>query len=112
MVSEKFYWKKVCWWKGVFNWDGSYLERRYITYTLQFTCKTYFYGPYSTADVINKAIIHETIGDLAVNRRAVTRTYTPKAKTDINQDGNIDAADDLLVTADDDFGFNEGITIL
>ena len=94
------------------EWDESFMNRRWITYTLNFSVKTYFYGPYSTADVINKAIIHETIGDLAVNRRAVTRTYTPKAKTDINQDGNIDAADDLLVTADDDFGFNEGITIL
>ena len=94
------------------EWDESFLNRRWITYTLNFTLKTYMYGPYSTSDVINKAIIHETIGDLAVNRRTITRTYTPKAKTDINQDGNIDAADDLLVTADDDFGFNEGITYL
>ena len=94
------------------EWDESFLNRRWITYTLNFTLKTYMYGPYSTSDVINKAIIHETIGDAAVSRRTITRTYTPKAKTDINLDGNIDAADDLLVTADDDFGFNEGITYL
>ena len=94
------------------EWDESFLNRRWITYTLNFTLKTYMYGPYSTSDVINKAIIHETIGDAAVSRRTITRTYTPKAKTDINQDGNIDAADDILVTADDDFGFNEGITYL
>jgi hypothetical protein len=91
------------------EWDDSFLERRYITYTLQFTMKSYLYGPYNTADVIKKAIIHETIGDLAVNRKIATRTYTPKAKVDINEDGNIDAADDLLVTSADDFGFNEGI---
>ena len=36
----------------------------------------------------------------------------PKAKTDINLDGNIDAADDALLDPGDDFGFNEGITYL
>jgi hypothetical protein len=74
--------------------------------------KSYLYGPYNTADVIKKAIIHETLGDAAVNRRAITRTYTPVAKTDINTDGNIDAADTALLDSGDDFGFNEGIQIL
>ena len=94
------------------EWDDSFLERRYIAYTLQFTMKSYLYGPYNTADVIKKAIIHETIGDLDVSRRTVTRTYTPKAKTDINTDGVIDVNDDALVDAGDDFGFNEGIEFL
>ena len=94
---------------GEDEWDDSFTNRRYIVYTLNFTMKSYLYGPYSTADIIKKAIIHETIGDLAVSRRIATRTYTPKAVTDINQDGNIDAADDVLVNAGDDFGFNEGI---
>ena len=94
------------------EWDDSFLNRRWIVYTLSFSVKTWLYGPYSNADIIRKAIIHETIGDLAVNRRAVTRTYSPKAKTDINTDGVIDAADDALVDAGDDFGFNEGIEFL
>ena len=94
------------------TWDDSFYERRYIVYTLQFTVKTYLYGPYNTADVIKKAIIHETIGDRAVNRRTITRTYTPVAKTDINSDGQIDAADTALLDAGDDFGFNEGIEFL
>ena len=94
------------------EWDDSFMNRRYIAYTLNFTVKSYLYGPYNTADVIKKAIIHETIGDLAVNRRTITRTYTPKATTDINTDGVIDAADDVLVNAGDDFGFNEGIEFL
>jgi hypothetical protein len=94
------------------EWDDSFYERRYIVYTLNFTMKSYLYGPYSTAGIINKAIIHETIGDLAVNRRTITRTYTPKAKTDINTDGVIDDLDDVLVDAGDDFGFNEGIQFL
>ena len=97
---------------GEDEWDESFLNRRYITYTLNFTMKSYLYGPYNTADVIKKAIIHETIGDLSVNRRTITRTYTPKATTDINTDGVIDAADDVLVNAGDDFGFNEGIEFL
>ena len=94
------------------EWDDSFLERRYIAYTLQFTMKSYLYGPYSTSNIIKKAIIHETIGDLDVNRRTITRTYTPKALTDINTDGVIDVNDDALVDAGDDFGFNEGIQFL
>ncbi len=93
-------------------WDDSFYERRYIIYTLNFTMKSYLYGPYNTADVIKKATIHETIGNLNVNRRAITRTYTPKAKTDINTDGVIDVNDDALLDAGDDFGFNEGIEFL
>ena len=95
---------------GEDEWDDNFMQRRYIAYTLNFTMKSYLYGPYSTSDIIRKAIIHETVGDLAVNRRTVTRTYTPKATTDINNDGVIDISDDALLTADDDFGFNEGIT--
>ena len=94
------------------EWEDSFMQRRYIAYTLNFTMKSYLYGPYSTSDIIRKAIIHETIGDLNVNRRTITRTYTPKATTDINQDGNIDTLDDALVDAGDDFGFNEGIEFL
>ena len=95
---------------GEDEWDDTFMQRRYIAYTLNFTMKSYLYGPYNTSDVIRKAIIHETMGDASVNRRTVTRTYTPKAKTDINTDGVIDVNDDALVEAGDDFGFNEGIT--
>lgn len=95
---------------GEDEWDDTFMQRRYIAYTLNFTMKSYLYGPYNTSDVIRKAIIHETMGDASVNRRTVTRTYTPKAKTDINTDGVIDVNDDALVESGDDFGFNEGIT--
>ena len=94
------------------DWEDDFTTRRSITYTMQFTAKSYIYGPYSKASVIRKSKIIETIGDTAVNKRQVELTYTPKAKTDINQDGQVDAADDLLVTADDDFGFNEGMNFL
>jgi len=94
------------------DWEDDFSTRRSITYSMQFTAKSYIYGPYSKADVIRKSRIIETIGDTAVNKRHVELSYTPKAKTDINQDGQITAADDALVTADDDFGFNEGMDFL
>ena len=94
------------------EWDESFLNRRLVIYTLQFTAKSYLYGPYNKADIIRRATIYETVGDAAVSRRAAELTYTPKAKTDLNQDGQVDANDDLIVTADDDFGFNSGITLL
>ena len=94
------------------DWEDDFSTRRSITYTMQFTAKSYIYGPYTKADVIRKSKIIETIGDQNVNKRHVELTYTPKAKTDINQDGQITVADDALVTADDDFGFNEGMNFL
>ena len=94
------------------DWEDDFSTRRSITYSMQFTCKSYIYGPYTKADVIRKSRIIETIGDTNVNKRHVELSYTPKAKTDINQDGQVTAADDALVTADDDFGFNEGINFL
>ena len=94
------------------DWEDDFSTRRSITYTMQFTAKSYIYGPYTKADVIRKSRIIETIGDTNVNKRHVELSYTPKAKTDINQDGQVTAADDALVTADDDFGFNEGMAFL
>jgi len=94
------------------DWEDDFSTRRSITYSMQFTAKSYIYGPYAKADVIRKSRIIETIGDTNVNKRHVELSYTPKAKTDINQDGQITAADDALVTADDDFGFNEGMDFL
>ena len=94
------------------DWEDDFTTRRSITYSMQFTAKSYIYGPYSKADVIRKSRIIETIGDTNVGKRHVELSYTPKAKTDINQDGQVTAADDALVTADDDFGFNEGMNFL
>ena len=94
------------------DWEDDFGTRRSITYSMQFTAKSYIYGPYAKADVIRKSRIIETIGDKNVNKRHAELTYTPKAKTDINQDGQVTAADDALVTADDDFGFNEGFEFL
>ena len=94
------------------DWDGDFLNRRFITWTLNFTAKSYIYGPYSNSGLIKKATVYESIGDPDKNKRAVALTYTPKALEDKNNDGVIDASDDALVISTDDFGFNEGIELL
>ena len=94
------------------DWEDDFTTRRSIVYTLSFTAKSYIYGPYTKADVIRKSRIIETIGDQNVGKRHVELSYTPKATVDYNQDGQVDAADDAFVTADDDFGFNEGMEFL
>ena len=94
------------------DWDGDFLNRRFITWTLNFTAKSYIYGPYSNSGLIKKATVYESIGDPDQNKREVALTYTPKALEDKNNDGVIDAADDALVVSTDDFGFNEGIELL
>jgi len=92
-------------------WDDNFLERRYITWTLSFTAKSYVYGPFDQASVIKKAIVYEGI-KAEVPRRTTKVTYTPKALEDKNSDGVINELDDALLTGGDDFGFNEGIELL
>lgn len=94
------------------EWDDSFLNRRSIVWTLNFTAKSYIYGPYSTSGIIRKAIVYESYGDLAASRRTASYTYSPKALEDNNNDGVINAADDELIISTDDFGFNEGIELL
>ena len=94
------------------TYDGNFLNRRYLEYRMQFTVKTYLYGPVTNIGVIKKSIAEIcTMGD--TSRRKDTRlTYTPKALEDKNTDGVIDALDDALVQPDDNFGFNEGFEVL
>lgn len=72
---------------------------------LTFTAKSYIYGPITTSDVIKK--VNVDIGTAINASRYVTYSVTPKALEDLNDDGQINAADDVLVEADDNFGFNE-----
>lgn len=94
------------------DWEDDYMQRRSILWTLNFTAKSYIYGPFSNTGIIRKAIVYETYGDLAASKRTAEYTYSPKALEDNNNDGVINAADDELVLSTDDFGFNEGITLL
>lgn len=94
------------------EWEDDYKIRRSIVWTLNFTAKSYIYGPFNQADIIRKAIIYETVGDLEQNRRNAKFTYTPKALEDNNDDGVVNQLDDPYVMPDDDFGFNEEIDLL
>ena len=91
------------------DYEGDFGSRRIITYSLRFTVKTYLYGPLSAGDVIRKSIANINIGDNVTGARILTYEVTPKALEDKNNDGVVNAADDALLFADDDFGFNEGI---
>jgi len=94
------------------DYQDDMLRRRSITYTLDFTLKTYFYGPVTNSEIIRKATVFESIGDLDQHRRTIKYTVEPDALTDQNNDGVVNNLDDALLMPGDDFGFNEGIEIL
>ena len=92
------------------DYEGDYTTRRYITWTLRFTAKTYLYGPVTAGNIIKKSISNINVGDKATNARVLKYEVQPKATSDQDGDGDVDAIDTSLLTAEDDFGFNEGIT--
>jgi hypothetical protein len=94
------------------DYQGDMMNRRIITYTLDFTLKTYMYGPITDATLIRKATVFENVGDIETHRRKLRYDVTPKALEDLNDDHVIDSQDDLLLMPGDDFGFNEGIELL
>ena len=94
------------------DYEDDMMRRRSITYTLDFTLKTYMYGPVNEAAIIRKATVFENLGDFEQHKRILRYDVTPAALEDMNNNGVINAADDLLVMPGDDFGFNEGITLL
>lgn len=91
------------------EYEGDLMERRTITYTLRFTAKTYLYGPITSGDIIKKSIANINIGDKVTNSRVLKYQAEPEAITDLNNDNVVNAADTAVLTAEDDFGFNEGI---
>jgi hypothetical protein len=91
------------------DYEGDYATRRYITWTLRFTAKTYLYGPVTAGNIIKKSISNINVGDKATNARVLKYQVEPEAISDQDGDGDIDAVDTSLLTAEDDFGFNEGI---
>ena len=72
-------------------YEGEFAVRRAITYTLQFTMKTYLYGPVTESKVIKKAIT-DMYTDINTSSapREVRYTIQP---------------DPITADADDDFGF-------
>ena len=73
------------------DYEGDFSTRRAIIYTLQFTVKTYLYGPVTDAKIIKKAITD-----------IYTDTNTATAPRDVRYTIQPDPID---ADADDDFGF-------
>ena len=89
------------------TYEGEFAARRAIIYTLQFTCKTYLYGPVTDAKIIKK-VVTDYYTDTNVNRapREVRYTTTPTSLQD--RDGVVvttlssatDTDDNLIAVAD------------
>jgi len=94
------------------DYEGDFTTRRALIYTLQFTAKTYLFGPIAdtTDGLIRKVQVdYYTNTNRQTSTREMRYTATPKATVDYNNDNIIDAADDPFVDPDDDFGFNESV---
>jgi len=79
------------------DYEGDFSTRRVLIYTLNFTAKTYLFGPISskTDEIIRKVQVDSySSSDVATAKREVRYTVTP---------------DPINVEPPDDFGFNENI---
>ena len=92
------------------DYEGNFDTRRSLIHTLQFTAKTYLFGPIadSSDGLIRKVQVDMyTNTDTRTAKREVRYTVTPKALEDKNSDGVINEADHKLLQPGDNFGFDE-----
>lgn len=77
------------------DYEGSFDTRKVTLFTLQFTAKTYIFGPVGTQAPIKKAKVdYHTTVDLNSTRQ-VAYEVTPKALTDENRDGTTSLSADI-----------------
>ena len=92
------------------DYEGNFDTRRALIHTLQFTAKTYLFGPIadSSDGLIRKVQVDMySSTDRATAKREMRYTVTPTAKEDKNNDGVIDSQDHALLMPCDNFGFDE-----
>ena len=92
------------------DYEGNFDTRRALIHTLQFTAKTYLFGPIadSSDGLIRKVQVDMySSTDRATAKREMRYTVTPTAKEDKNNDGVIDSQDHDLLMPGDNFGFDE-----
>ena len=92
------------------DYEGNFDTRRALIHTLQFTAKTYLFGPVadSSDGLIRKVQVDMyTSTDVKTAKREVRYTVTPTSKVDRNNDGVINEEDHKLLMPGDDFGFSE-----
>tara|TARA_B100002019_G_scaffold52948_1_gene45146 strand:+ start:941 stop:1969 length:1029 start_codon:yes stop_codon:yes gene_type:complete len=88
------------------DYEGDFSTRRAIIYTLQFSVKTYLYGPITEPKVIKKAIVDYSTSAKVTAPREVRYQVTPTSLQD--RDGVVvttlssatDADDNLIAVAD------------
>ena len=95
------------------DYEGNFETRRALIYTLNFTAKTYMFGPIadSTEGLIRKVQVdYYSDSNPQAAKREQRYTVAAKAKQDYNEDSQIDQYDDPLIPPGDDFGFTETST--
>ena len=95
------------------DYEGNFETRRALIYTLNFTAKTYMFGPIadSTEGLIRKVQVdYYSDSNPQAAKREQRYTVAAKAKEDYNEDSQIDQYDDPLIPPGDDFGFTETST--
>ena len=95
------------------DYEGNFETRRALIYTLNFTAKTFMFGPVadSTDGLIRKVQLdYYTDTNTRTANREMRYTVAAKAKKDYNEDAVIDQYDDPLIPPGDDFGFTETST--
>ena len=82
------------------EYEGDFTTRTALIYTLQFTAKTYLFGPVAdTSDGIIKKVQVDYATDTAASaRRQMRYTATPKALKDYNNDETTTINEDLTTT--------------
>ena len=74
------------------DYEGSFDDKKITLITMQFTCKSYIYGPVGTQAPIKKAKVdYHTDVDLTSTRQ-VSYQVVPKALTDKDKDGTTELA--------------------
>jgi len=75
------------------DYEGTFDDRKITLVTMQFTCKTYIFGPVGTQGPIKKAKadIYTDMKNVATTRQ-VAYQVEPKALTDKNKDGTTELA--------------------
>ena len=95
------------------DYEGDFATRRALIYTLQFTAKTFMFGPIADTPegLIRKVQLdYYSDTDTRTAKRVQRYTVAAKAKKDYNEDNVIDATDDPFIEPGDDFGFTETST--
>ena len=85
------------------DYEGDFMERRVLLYTLRFSAKTYLFGPVSSAteDIIRAVKVNYLTGkDVQNTRRDLTYTVVPRAIQAYEGDITTLLAEDITATDD------------